>query len=63
MTYILYNMIRIKIRMTMDNEPKHFNSFFIGRNLHVTLCIVRGMHFGPPDVAPAQIFISNLNHI
>lgn len=38
--YILYNTIRIKIRMTMDNAPKYLNLFFIYNDLNVALCTV-----------------------
>ena len=47
------NMTRIRIRMTMDNEPKHLNSFFISNDLNVTLYVVYGTswHFDPREVA------------
>ena len=39
-THISYNTIKIRIRITMDNEPKHLSSFFICNDLHKVLYIV-----------------------
>ena len=41
---ISYNTIKIRIRITMDNEPKHLSSFFICNDLHKVLFIVYTLH-------------------